>query len=183
MGYFAGIRAALYRETLDGRKVYGRRSILPWRRQWYYVTPVQESELEKRVIRVHVGSLSLMIALIAIIGSDRILTDPKWLPVLLIVVLIPALQSWTISGLEPATIDEGTLKGLDRRVLDINVARAFGAPMLWFLLAASVLMMIGQVYVIMTVGAWWAWAGATMFMVTTITTVRQILLLRSANRE
>lgn len=179
MSYFAGMRAGFYRRTPDGRRVCARRSILPWRKRWYYVTPAQESRFETRMMRMHLASFGLMMFLIAIIG-DRLLTDPRWLAGLLVVVLIPGLQTWTTSGLEAAPIDERSLVPRDQRIANIELARAYGATTLWFLLAASIMMAAGQVYVIVTDGAWWAWLGLVMFIATSASAFRQLLLLRTS---
>lgn len=179
MGYFAGMRAGLYRRTVDGKRVYARSPILPWKR-WYYVTPAQENAFEKKMIRMHVASFSLMIVLIAVVG-DTLFTDPRWLAGLVLVVLFPVFESWTTSGLERASIDERSLEPRDRRAQSIEIVRALGATTLWSLLVASVLMAGGQLYVLVTEGAWWAWAGLGMFAATSIGTVRQLLLLRHAH--
>ena len=180
MGYFDAMREGLYRQTLDGRRVIARRSILPWRKRWYYVTDNEKAAVEKRIIRLHVASFSLMMLLIALLGN-RILTEPFLLAWLLIIAILPGLQSWTTSGLEPASIDERSLEPLNRRHRDVALARALGAPTLWFLVASGVVMASGQLYVIITDGAWWAWLGLAMFTAATLGMIRQLFLLREAS--
>ena len=174
------MREGLFRETLDGRRVIARRSLLPWRKRWYYVTDDERGTIERRVIRLHVASFSLMMILIALLG-DRALSNLLWFALLLIIVVLPGLQSWSTSGLESASIDEHSLKPQDRRLRDVALARALGAPTLWFLVASSVLMAAGQIYVIITDGAWWAWLGVAMFTATTLSMIRQLFLLRAAS--
>jgi hypothetical protein len=180
MSYFDGMRVGLYRQTFDGRRVCARRSIFPWRKRWYYILPGQESKYEKRTVGVQLTSFGIMIVLVVTFG-DRLLADPRWFAGLLVATLLPGFLYRTTSGLEPASIDPRSLVPRNTNALSLGVARATGAPTLWFLLAASALMAAGQLYVILTDGAWWSWAGLVIFAVSGIGTVRQLLLLRKSD--
>jgi hypothetical protein len=180
MSYFDGMRVGLYRQTVDGRRVCARRSIFPWRKRWYYVLPGQESKYERRTIRIQLTSFGILIVVVVAFG-DRVMSDPRWFIALLLATLLPGFIYQTTSGLEPASIDRRLLVPLNAEALSIGVARATGAPTLWFLLAATVLMAAGQLYVIVTDGAWWSWAGLVMFTASGASIGRQILLLRKSN--
>ena len=181
MSYFDGMRVGLYRQTFDGRRVCARRSIFPWRKRWYYILPGQESKYEKRTFGVQATSFGIMIVLVVAFG-DRLLGDPRWVAGFLLATLLPGLLYRTTSGLEPASIGRPSLVPRNRNALSLGVARATGAPTLWFLLAASALMAAGQLYVIVTDGAWWSWAGFVVFAASGAGTAKQLLLLRKSDR-
>ncbi|HEX6576083.1 MAG TPA: hypothetical protein VF042_14035 [Gemmatimonadaceae bacterium] len=125
----------------------------------------------------------LIIVLTVVIGSDRILSNPMWLAAFVIILLVSSSASWAIAGLEPAHIDDSSLKPIDRRSINIDVARGFGVSTLWFMMIGNILMAAGQVYVIVREGAWWAWLGTATFTATSLTFARQILLLRKSNQK
>jgi hypothetical protein len=181
MGYFNAMREGLYRRTLDGQRVFARRSLLPWRKRWYYVSDKDKETLEKRIIRMHVALMVLVISLTGFL-VDRFLSDPRWfVGWFLLIALFSAFQSRTTSDLEPASIDEESLEPQDRRVRDVAIARAAGQRTLWCLVAASVAMAAGQLYVIVTDGVWWAWVGLAMFTTAIVSTLRQLFLVRDAS--
>ena len=180
MSYFDGMRVGLYRQTLDGRRVCVRRSVIPWRKRWYYILPKQEQKYEKRTFGVQVVSFGIIISLVAALG-DRLFAAPLWFLGILIAPILPAVLYPTTAGLERAKIDSSALVPRNTKRLSLEVARALGAPTLWFLLGASALMGAGQLYVLITDGAWWAWAGLAIFIASGTGTARQLLLLRDSD--
>ena len=180
MSYFDGMRVGLYRETSDDRRVCARRSVLPWRKRWYYVLPEQEKTYEKRMLGVQVVSLGIIIVLVVALG-DRLFANPLWFLGFLVAPILPAVLYPATAGLERAKIDSSALVPRNTKALSLEVARAAGAPTLWFLLGASALMAAGQLYVLVTDGAWWSWAGLAMFIASGAGTARQLLLLRRSN--
>jgi hypothetical protein len=154
--------------------------MFPWRKRWYYILPGQESKYERRTFGVQVTSFGIMIVLVVALG-DRLWSDPRWFAGLLLATVLPGFLYRTTSGLEPAPIDSRSLVPRNTNALSLLVARATGAPTLWFLLAASALMAAGQLYVIVTDGAWWSWAGLVIFAASGAGTARQLLLLRKSD--
>jgi hypothetical protein len=180
MSYFDAMRVGLYRETSDGRRVCARRSVFPWRKRWYYILPTQEKTYEQRTLGVQLVSLGIVISLVVGLG-DRLFENPVWFLGLMAAPILPAFLYPTTAGLERAKIDSSALVPRNTKALSLQVARAAGSPTLLFLLGASALMAAGQLYVLVTDGAWWSWAGLAMFIASGAGTARQLLLLRSAN--
>ena len=180
-GYFQGMRVASSRQTLDGRRVYARRA-LPWRKRYFYVTPEQAPAYEQRLVRSQIIAMVFMVAVIVVAGR-WLLVDLRWtIAFIMFVALSSVLQYWVTAGLESAPIDKSSLEPINRAKLNIEIARATGAPTLWFLLLAAVLMAAGQLYVLVTDGAWWAWFGLGMFVIVGFGMGRQLVTLRAAKR-
>jgi hypothetical protein len=181
-GYFQGMRVASSRQTLDGRRVCAGRSLLG-RKRYFYVTSEQAPAYEQRLVHSQIISLVFMVA-VTVVASRWLFVDLRWTIGFLIVVALPSvLQSWVTSGLDPAPIDESSLKPINRARMNIDIARATGAPTLWFLLVAAAIMAAGQLYVLVTDGAWWAWLGLGMFVLVGSSMGQQLLRLRGAARS
>lgn len=181
-GIFGGLLVGLYRRTCDGRRVCAHRTLLPWRKRWCFIAPEEEARYERRVVRVHIASMVLMLVLLQLAG-DRLFSDPRWFIGFLLVVPLPGSQRWVTAGLAEAEIDESALEPIDRAAVNLESARATGAPTLWVLLVAGLAMAAGQLYVLLTDGAWWSYLGLAMFSAATVLMGRQLLLLRAADCE
>lgn len=176
-GIFAGFKAGLYRETQDGRPVTARRVPPLFRLRWYYVDAAQREEFETRSLRAQIVGMIVVVVGVQFVGHHVL----YFLGLLagLVLVLMPALQAWTTSGLSVADLAASPLAPSTRGQQALVQSRAFGERALWGFLVLGILLMIPQIIVAVTGGAWWAWMGAVMFGACTVYFARQITLLRA----
>lgn len=162
-GYVAGFKTSLYSTTQDGDLVTGRRMLPLIRPRWFRVAREQRDAFEQRAVRAHVVSI-IAIA----VGASRAVDSPAiGLPLFLgiiALVVMPALQAWTTTGLSEITIDASELQLPSRAERDLRYARASGSGSLWAFLVLSLVLASGQAVVAFTDRAWWAWCGLVLFL-------------------
>ena len=176
-GLFTGFKASLYRETQDGRSVTSRRIPPLFRRRWYFVDAAQREAFETRSVRAQILGM-----IVVVVGVQFVVNHFSYYMLLLaglVLVLMPALQGWTTSGLSVADLNESPLAPSSRSQQALTQSRAYGERTLWGFLGLGILLTIPQVVVAITEGLWWAWMGAVMFVSMTVYIARLIAQLRA----
>jgi hypothetical protein len=165
-GYFAGVYAGVYagltRKTRDGRVVAVRRIPPTFRRQWYLVTPGLTAPFEQRVKRGHIASICI-VAVGVQFFRDPLVLRILWAIAAFGLIVAPAIQAWIMHPLPAISVQPSELEPVDRRAQRLAFARATGQPTLAALFGLGLLLIVPQLYVAVTDGAWWAWSGVAIF--------------------
>jgi hypothetical protein len=165
-GYFAGMLSALYRHTYSGQQVIARFGLVPLGRRWYVVRPDQVALFERRFARAQMGSLAAT-AVVSVMVSTLVVAQPAWVLAVVVAAIVPGALPWVTSGLTPIDLHPSDLVPVRRNEASVRYASATGAPMLWMLLVAGVVLTAGQLWALLTFGAWWTWLGTLLFSAAT----------------
>jgi hypothetical protein len=180
-GYIPSLLATIYRATTDGRRVVAKRPypLLPLR--WYYVEDAERAGFERRFVATHLASTFGTIILAQNI-SESFYVSLLAMLALLIFMVMPVAQLLLVRGLTRAPIADADLVPVTRAELEHRATRAMGPRLVRLYIIFGLLMLFGQVMVIITDGALWAWGGALMFAAMTIYFVQQLRILRADER-
>jgi hypothetical protein len=170
MGYLAGINAAIYRYTRDGRRLYLRLGLTG--RRHYLVSDAATAMLERRLRRYQIACLSL----IAVTGWLVARLDSLW--VFVFPAVCPLLaRPWLTRGLPSVHVSAAEIQCPDANAQSLATARAFGAPTLWLMLLATAAMGALGAFVGIMDRYWVGWVLFVLMVVAAWQMARQIRIL------
>lgn len=125
-GYFAGLLAFFYRETVDGQRVVPRRIAPLFPAQWMIVTPELRERFERRFKWAHIAAMIALTIGIQVVGDD-----PSYLELGVVAVgaaLIASFlgQWWATAGLPRLAQGAAALLPVKRFEMSERQARAMG---------------------------------------------------------
>ena len=173
MGLRAAMNAGLFRFTRDGRRVLTPFSVLRLRRIYYLVPDAELRGVERRYSQIFWGVVFLAFL------APLVVPKRPWSFVLLgNLGLQLVTRFWLPHCLERIELESTDFPPLDRQARALSRAQAVGEPTLWVLLFGTALMGAGQIAILITDAAWWAWIGIALFGSAAIVMGRQLYLLR-----
>ncbi len=162
-GYFAGMLAFLYRETVDGQRVVARRiaPLLPAR--WLLVTPENQARFERRHKQSHVAAMLALALAAQSAGDDASLW--RMIGTVFVVGSVAMLlaQWWATAGLPRYEGGESSLVPVTRSEISERQARAMGPrTRVAFVIVACVLA-IPALLAALVEGYWLGWVGVVLW--------------------
>jgi hypothetical protein len=180
MGLLSGMTSGLYRQTIDGRRIYQLPSVGP-RRRWpaYLVSDEDAKRVEARLRRVLLIVLPGLISLM-VLALPREASIRYWIGVVIVpLVVTRALQRlWVLRGIPRVAVTESELEPLDKRARQMIQLRAIGTPALLAMIVAGVAMTTLQVVGLIQDKYWLAGLGTVLFAGLTIVLTHRLFLLR-----
>jgi hypothetical protein len=179
LAFFSGLTTGIYRETRDGRRVFGVGRLLRMPKAWYLVSDDAVPGFEKRFRQYFAAFFFAVIP----VGGFLAGFNP-WI-IFTIALVWPwlAMRFWVLVGLPRTEVREDELVPIDRRARYLAQLQAMGEPIFWVQLVGTSAMASLAVYILRTDGDRWAWIGIAMFGGFVIWSAMQILSIRRARRS
>lgn len=162
-GYFAGMLAYFYRETVDGQRLYPGRSFPLVPPTWLLVPPDAQASFERRFKQAHVGLLVAVAVSVWFVDANAS-TLAIFATVGGIAIAGTAIgQWWATRGLPRYTGDAAAIVPVRRFEMSERQARAMGPRGRIALIAAFIVLAIPQALVAMAQAYWFGWVGFALF--------------------
>jgi hypothetical protein len=179
VAFFSGLTTGIYRETRDGRRVFGLGRLLSMPKEWYLVSDDAVPGFEKRFRQYFAAFFFAVIP----VGGFLTGFNPWMIFIFALVWPWLAMRFWVLAGLPRIEVSEDELVPIDRRARYLAQLQAMGEPTFWVLLVSTSAMVSLFVYILLTDGDRWAGIGVAMFGGFVIWSAMQIVRIRRASRS